>query len=409
MVDVPDEVMSNKVLPLCSRFILNNIRELVSTDTFKKIKLFFTKGNNEEYDYSQFITELEKTVDKETFYNIMRELSKVDNNYRAIYTKYMHDTITPLQYEWYETYSLSLNPFDYVSGINTWELFVGYGDEVKEVENTILHSYGREGIVNIYGPPFIGKTSMMTYLMHSFSEANVVSCHVERPASSPTDLLQNILSELVSVQKTNRYGLKTKIGAWISGELYSQISSNLLKERPSAISLYKQITKISKDNPNTCFVIIIDEANIISGNALSYFYKLLNINNFNFIITQKNRTYKEEEIDTMIGKRIPLGGLSLNDTEKLIERYLRTVRLSEEEWNNPLMPFEEETIALIYKYCIVEGKRDRKANPGLIVKLCHECMNNASIVQTLIDGAIVKETAKNLNLKLQGDLSSFMD
>ncbi len=162
----------------------------------------------------------------------MRELSKTKAEFEVTYHTYLKETITEDQEEWYETYGLNENPFNFVSGTRDWKLFVGYETERKIITERIIHKKGKEGILSIHGIPLIGKTSFLIYMDEIFTNEGIVVSRTMRPSTSSTDFLKSILDEIIRKDERAIRSTGQKLKKILFEDRISEISSLLKSSKP---------------------------------------------------------------------------------------------------------------------------------------------------------------------------------
>jgi hypothetical protein len=324
----------------------------------------------------------------EKFLDIMREISKYVPEINLYYQKYMIQSKTETIENWYQYYKLEKNPFNFISGIENWKLFVGYEKEKEKIYDRIFLTKGHSGIINIYGETLIGKTSFLQYIKETLDKEGVVPMTILRPSTASSYLLGGILSEIIEAHKRVEKGHLGKIKQFILGDSVEKMRETIMDSRPHPSQLYDLIKETCEKNEKTNFLLMIDESQYMQESTISYFLKFLSFRNINIIISQRNKEHPEEDIDVRIGERINLKGISESDGLLLIKRYLSHYRL--EGWNgDELLPFTNDGISLIMKYSVSQFDPNF-INPGLLVKICHQSINNASKEMSRIDENIVK-------------------
>lgn len=275
---------------------------------------------------------------------------------------------------------------------------MGYESERKIIEDRIIYKKGKEGIINIYGDPLVGKTSFLTYINKILSGKNIVVSQTSRP-STCTDFLRSILESIIDYDKKREKTATEKIKSLI-GDKIGEVSTLIEAKQPWASKLFYCLEEICRDNENKRFLFIVDESQYMNPTTIKYFLRALTIENVDVIMSQRKKIHSDEDIDAKTGLRIFLGGITKNETLRLIKTYLNFYRRGEWE-GEEYEPFEEEAIDLIFKYSLMHKIGSDTANPGLVVKICHECVNIASLEQSLINEEIVKRSAKVLGIPLK--------
>jgi hypothetical protein len=383
-------------------FIIRETKNYLNDVVWSKIKSKLEEKPGEVASYYSLVELLKESLPNDKFLEIIRELSKAKTEFEVAYRKYLKETVTEEQENWYETYGLEENPFDFVSGIRDWRLFVGYEKERKIINERILHKKGKGGILSVHGVPLIGKTSFLIYMDEAFTSEGIVVSRIMRPSTSSTDFLKSVLDEIIKKDERAIRSPKQKLTRILFENKISEVSSLLKASRPWSSVLFSKLEEICKENAEKLFLIIVDESHDMKGETVKYFLKCLTIKNTEVLMSQRDKIHPDEEIDAKTGIKVELTGITKNDAIELIRRYLSSCRKGGWE-GEEFEPFEKSALNLIFRYSLIR-KGAIRANPGSVVKLCHESINLASLKGSLVNDEIINSSAKSLGLSPKEEL-----